>query len=146
LVKEFCTEQFVKKGMCCDFSIHDKGNGNPHVHIQLTLRALDENGKWLPKCRNEYDLDENGEKIRLPSGAYKRHPVNITDWNKKENSYRDLQLMSLCRHNIIANSSFSWWGAWLGQHEDKVVIAPSKWVRESIINNPICDNWLKIDV
>ena len=85
LVKEFCNEQFVKKGMCCDFSIYDKGNGNPHVHIQLTLRALDENGKWLPKCRNEYDLDENGEKIRLPSGAYKRHPVNITDWNKKEN-------------------------------------------------------------
>ena len=85
LVKEFCTEQFVKKGMCCDFSIHDKGNGNPHVHILLTLRALDKNGKWLPKCRNEYDLDENGEKIRLPSGAYKRHCVNITDWNKKEN-------------------------------------------------------------
>ena len=85
LVREFCQKQFVDKGMCCDFSIHDKGDGNPHVHIQLTLRALDENGKWLPKCRKEYDLDENGEKIRLPSGEYKSHRVDTTDWNKKEN-------------------------------------------------------------
>ena len=41
LVREFCNEQFVKKGMCCDFSIHDKGDGNPHAHILLTLRSAD---------------------------------------------------------------------------------------------------------
>ena len=84
-------------------------------------------------------------KENLPAVIGQRKVVYV-DWNKKENSYRDMQLMSLCRHNIIANSSFSWWGAWLGQHEDKVVIAPRKWVREPIINNPICDNWIKIEV
>ena len=41
MVKEFCQEQFVEQGMICDFAIHDKGDGNPHVHIQLTLRSLD---------------------------------------------------------------------------------------------------------
>ena len=85
LVREFCEEQFVKKGMCCDFSIHDKGDGNPHAHILLTLRSLDENGNWMPKCRKEYDLDEKGEKIKLPSGEFKSHRVDLTDWNKREN-------------------------------------------------------------
>ncbi len=85
LVREFCEEQFVKKGMCCDFSIHDKGDGNPHAHILLTLRSLNENGNWMPKCRKEYDLDENGERIKLPSGEFKSHRVDLTDWNKREN-------------------------------------------------------------
>lgn len=86
MVRKFCNEQFVSKGMCCDFSIHDKGDGNPHVHILLSLRAIDENGKWMPKCRKEYDLDDYGNRIILPSGEYKSHRVDTTDWNKKENS------------------------------------------------------------
>jgi len=54
-------------------------------------------------------------------------PVTYIAHNSGEDSYRDMQLMSLCQHNIIANSSFSWWGAWLNEHEDKIVIAPKQW-------------------
>ena len=71
LVRDYCMEQFVSKGMCADFAIHDKGDGNPHAHIMLTMRAMDEDGRWLPKSRKVYALDENGEKIRLPSGEPK---------------------------------------------------------------------------
>lgn len=72
--------------MIADFAIHDKGDGNPHAHILLTMRAMDDEGRWLPKARKVYDLDENGEKIRLPSGSYKSHKEPTTDWDCKENA------------------------------------------------------------
>ena len=84
MIKEFCQEQFVSKGMIADFAIHDKGDGNPHAHILLTLRAMDEHGKWLPKARKVYDLDENGERIQLPSGNWKCHKENTVDWNDQK--------------------------------------------------------------
>ena len=56
LVRDFCQKEFVDKGMVCNFFYHDKGDGNPHVHIMLTLRAMDENGKWLPKSKNVLSL------------------------------------------------------------------------------------------
>ena len=51
LVRAYVKDNFVDKGMCADFAIHDKGTGNPHVHIMLTLRPLKENGQWGAKCR-----------------------------------------------------------------------------------------------
>ena len=50
LVREYCTEQFVSRGMIADYAIHDKGDGNPHAHVMLTMRALDEHGKWRPRA------------------------------------------------------------------------------------------------
>jgi hypothetical protein len=63
--------------------IHDKGDGNPHAHIMLTMRPFDERGNWAAKSRKEYILDENGEKIRLPSGEFKSRKVNAVDWNDR---------------------------------------------------------------
>ena len=86
LVREYCSSQFVSKGMIADFNLHDTGGGNPHAHILLTMRPLDERGAWLPKSNKEYVLDENGEKIRLPSGRYKTRKVDLVDWNNRENA------------------------------------------------------------
>ena len=86
LVREYCSSQFVSKGMIADFNLHDTGGGNPHAHILLTMRPLDEKGAWLPKSKKEYVLDENGEKIRLPSGRYKTRKVDLVDWNNRENA------------------------------------------------------------
>lgn len=71
--------------------------------------------------------------------------VIYVDWNKGQESFRDMQLMSLCKHNIIANSSFSWWGAWLNQNKDKVVMAPKDWMNKRVANDPICKDWIRIE-
>ena len=84
LIRDYCREFFVSKGMIADFAIHDKGDGNPHAHILLTMRAMDETGKWLPKSRKVYDLDKNGERIRLPSGNWKSHKEDTVDWNDQK--------------------------------------------------------------
>jgi hypothetical protein len=55
------------------------------------------------------------------------YPCHYIGHNQGLESYNDMRLMSLCHHHIIANSSFSWWGAWLNPREDKIVVAPARW-------------------
>ena len=85
MVQDYCNQFFVSKGMIVDFTIHDpKPPGhNPHCHVMLTMRAMDEHGKWLPKARKVYDLDENGARIQLPSGNWKSHKEDTVDWNEQ---------------------------------------------------------------
>lgn len=86
MVRGYCEKQFVSKGMIADFAIHDPNppGHNVHCHVMLTLRAMDETGKWLPKSRKVYDLDENGERIRLRSGNWKSHKEDTVDWNDQK--------------------------------------------------------------
>ena len=86
LVRSFVKNNFVVAGMCADFAIHDKGTGNPHAHILLTIRPLKSDGRWGPKCRKVYDLDSQGNRILDGKGGWKNHREDTTDWNNRGNA------------------------------------------------------------
>jgi hypothetical protein len=77
----------------------------------------------------------------------KEKNVTFIDWNNNDRSFIDMQLMSLCKHNIIANSSFSWWGAWLNANPSKIVIAPMQWMPHiEEARDLIPNDWVKLSV
>jgi hypothetical protein len=65
--------------------------------------------------------------------------------NTGESSYMDLFLMASCHNNIIANSSFSWWGAYLNRNPDKIVLAPARWNNKRESPDIWCQDWIKIE-
>ncbi len=74
------------------------------------------------------------------------HQSYFVDWNTGIDSWKDMYLMTQCRHNIIANSSFSWWGAWLNQHKDSEVVAPATWFYHQETPDIYCENWKIIEI
>lgn len=70
----------------------------------------------------------------------------VVEHNGTEKCYEDLLLLSQCKHHIIANSTFSWWGAWLSENPEKIVIAPKKWFKKEDVNTKdlIPEGWIRI--
>jgi hypothetical protein len=86
------------------------------------------------------DLDWSRRNVKPP------FPVHYVGHNGGEKSYLDLVLISSCKHNIIANSTFSWWGAYLNGNEEKIVIAPQQWFQEQSYKTEslIPERWIKM--
>ena len=77
---------------------------------------------------------------------YPEMEKHIIDLNLPNRDVYELWLMSQCKHNIIANSSFSWWGAWLGNYPEKIVIAPEIWSKRPLreLSKIIPSSWVKV--
>ena len=74
--------------MCADFAIHDKQDGNPHAHIMLTMRPLEQSGEWGAKSKKEYLLDKDGQRIKLKNGTFKTRKVDTVEaWADIANRY-----------------------------------------------------------
>lgn len=75
-----------------------------------------------------------------------RHKTVLISHNRGKESYKDLLLMQSCKHNIIANSSFSWWAAYLNKNPNKIVVAPKKWLvdQKFSIDDRVPKDWIKI--
>lgn len=74
------------------------------------------------------------------------YPTTVVTLNEDKNCFEDLRLMSLCKHNIMANSFFSWWAAWLNKNRHKIIIAPEKWfhTKDLDVRDLIPENWIKM--
>lgn len=101
-----CGLDYYKKAI----SLIVKQTSNPHFFI------FSDDPDW---CRKNLQL---------------RYPTDYMTHNLGKKDYEDMRLMSACKHNIIANSTFSWWGAWLNQHANKIIITPKKWFNDTSIN------------
>lgn len=80
------------------------------------------------------DIPWTKENLKIKNAIYVEH---------KCTPHEDMYLMSLCKNNITANSSFSWWGAWLNKNEEKTVVSPKEWY-VSKETNIICEDWIKL--
>ncbi len=85
------------------------------------------------------DIEWIKKNAKLPSST-----IFVSDKNNKD--YEEFMLMSKCKHNVIANSSFSWWSAWLNNNPEKIVIAPKNWFvdKNTNTNDLIPDNWIRV--
>lgn len=143
-----------------------KNNNSISLHIRKGDYLVGANAKIFESCPMEYyykgieimrsridvsvfyvfsnDIDWAKNNLKIPEGT----AVQFVDNSDSDDpACADLFLMSLCKHHIIANSTFSWWGAWLNPSSDKIVIAPHKWYvgkRNDTTKDLIPQNWIKI--
>jgi len=111
----------------CSLEYYQQALGRLSLHLNTpVLYVFSDDVGW---CEENLRFDCKVE--------YVRH-------NQGKDHHLDLWLMSCCRHFIIANSTFSWWGAWLGEAPDKVVVAPRRWSLDSTtIADPVPSRWLR---
>lgn len=110
--------------------------------LEYYKKAID---KILEKEKNPYfyifsdDIEWTNANLKISCPFHFVSQDNLED-------YEELYLMSKCKHNIIANSSFSWWGAWLNNNPDKIVIAPQEWFNDNSknVSDLLPSDWIKI--
>lgn len=81
-----------------------------------------------------------GQNLKLP------FETKVADHNGPDKGHEDMRLIAGCTHNVIANSTFSWWGAWLNANPDKIVVGPKNWFSNSKLDNPdiLPSGWIKV--
>lgn len=129
--KDYLQSEMMGKGLCtAEYYMKALDYIRQHVDNPV-FYVFTDNPSWL--------------KGNMPDFGY-----TLVDWNEVsgKRSFRDMQLMSCAKHNIIGNSTYSWWGAWLNPNPDKIVVAPKKFFNPITSfyakTDIVCDNWISL--
>lgn len=112
-------------GSCCTLEYYH--NGISYMDMQFpntTYVFFSDDMQWVK------------DNIKVDNAIYVDHNNGVDSW-------QDMYLMSLCSHNIIANSTFSWWAAWLNNNPEKIVIAPKKWWNSIENDDVVPESWIR---
>ena len=141
-----------------------EGGNSVSVHIRRGDYLLPQNNAvhgLLPLCYYQEAIQYLEAKIDNPvfyvfsddpewvtENLHVEAEIHYVKGNENDRSFVDMQLMSCCKHNIIANSSFSWWGAWLNNNLEKIVVAPGQWFaqpeKNDLHKNIVPKEWIRI--
>jgi hypothetical protein len=126
-----------------DFLLTSRANGvKPHAGVctvEYYRKAIDYMRQHVD-APNFYVFSDDIEWCKATFGT---ESMNYIDCNHGCDSWRDMKLMSMCRHHINANSTFSWWGAWLSPHRG-IVLRPSRFVSDIVTKDFYPDSWIEI--
>ncbi|MDG1893468.1 MAG: alpha-1,2-fucosyltransferase [Fuerstiella sp.] len=111
---------------------------SPEYYTAASTRIRDLAGSDVEFFAFSDDPDWVEKEIKVPG------KLHIVRCNAGDTAYEDLRLMSACRDHVIANSSFSWWGAWLNPLPHKRVVAPRKWFVDDNERDPVPESWLRM--
>jgi hypothetical protein len=126
----------VRRG---DYLLHDVHNTDKKEYYNKAMKYVE--SKVSHPTYFMFSDDINWVKENFSS----EHKMVFVDFNDADTNYEDIKLMSNCKHNIIANSSFSWWSAWLNNNPDKIVTAPKHWFNGDMYDftDLVPKNWIK---
>jgi len=152
----FCTEQNKEYQALLEkdnsVTIHIRRGDYVGAENFKDICTLDYYRKAITKAREriinpEFFVFSNDQKWCMQNlkNEFGDAKVHFIKNNLGNENYRDMQLMSLARCNILANSSFSWWGAFLNNRKDQIVYVPHKWVNNLDDKDVYADSWIKVE-
>lgn len=113
-------------GCCCPLDYYERAIEYIYKHVPSpTFIFFSDDMEWVK------------ENFKVERAVYVTHNIGLDAW-------QDMWLMTQCKHNIIANSSFSWWGAWLGTYPNKIVVAPLHWQNGLDQDDVPSDTWIRM--
>ena len=138
VVQDFVRENFVKSGMCADFALHDKGDGNPHAHIMVTMRPLNAKGEWENKITKVY-LCKNREGEERAFTAAEWQKVK-SEWEKQLPYYRDgnpkNRYIYLTKYEAEHDERYSAYKRVKGKYDPK---------NDAVKENPLTEQWNDVE-
>lgn len=155
--------QFVNKKndvRICDLMEQIRGKNSVSIHVRrgdyLNEQEINIFGKVCDSVYYDKAINYIRQKVEDPfffifsddkqwiNENFNQSNSMIVDFNEGKDSWKDMLLMSQCKHNINANSTFSWWGAWLNKNPEKIVVVPERFFLLNVTKDIYPDEWIKI--